>query len=697
MSPPRQLLLAVLFSLGVSAPAAAQGPTVTGLQAEWRAGQTFITWRELSAPGKRYRVYRAEEPLLSSADLARADLLGEVDDESSRNQGRSLASVSEHNWVIAPGGAQLASDQGLFVYTVEGHLPAHPRLRDRALDPRAWYAVTSVQAGIENRTIAPGANASATGVREWPAPPEPVLQSSGPDGQLYAHWVGNRDTPYQRALAPWPSRGFNFLLQRGSAPGKHGLLLGLHAAGQTYSDGWPHRFEVPSDVDLLKPSDLVPYTSWSFWFGAQEDLPGVPGAHTRVWNFTQQRLAWTLDAAAALLGDRHDPERVYVVGGSMGAIGGMGLLSEYPERFAAALLRNGLYDLTATDYRNPGAFERLFGSLSLDLSTRDGLPILARTDASFMAAREPARDWPVIRTINGRNDETVGWMSAVRMMRGLAAAARPAVHYFDQRTHNPNGDWQPLERALIGRTCQVRRDRPSLRFDAFSLDDEPGDGTRTDGDLVGAVNAYLDYDPASASSSETRLDFEVFLRDVGVLDDSPGGAASVVLTPCRTGAFRPLPGEAVHFTQLAEGRLVDEHLLFADAYGRVRTPAVRLDHSNRACRFERGTPATRAELFLGAAPFAGEGAQVVLRGTPGAPWALFLRLAFPRAPAGFSLVLQGVLDERGLADLTPAVPRMTPAGSTLAARALIGGRFSPLVTVTTQSDLRTPKAPLGPR
>ena len=52
-----------------------------------------------------------------------------------------------------------------------------------------------------------------------------------PDGQLYAHWVGNRDTPYQRALAPWPSRGFNFLLQRGSAPGKHGLLLGLHAAG----------------------------------------------------------------------------------------------------------------------------------------------------------------------------------------------------------------------------------------------------------------------------------------------------------------------------------------------------------------------------------------------------------------------------------------------------------------------------------
>ncbi len=696
MSSPRTLLLVALCALGSAAPLAAQGPVASEIRAEWRAGQTFVTWRELSAPGKRYRVYRATQALRTAADLERADLLGEVDDQSSRNQGRSLASASEHTWIVAPGGAPLASDQGLFVYTVEGPLPS-PRLRARALEPRAWYAVTSVQAGVENRGLVPGANATVVGLSEWPAPPEPVLQSNGADGALYAHWVGNRDTPYQPALAPWPSRGFNFLLQRGTAPGKHGLLLSLHAAGQTYSDGWPHRFEAPSDVDLLKPSDLVPYTSWSFWFGAQEALPGVPSANTRVWNFTQQRLAWTLDAAAALLGERHDPERVYVVGGSMGAIGGMSLLSEYPERFAAALLRNGLYDLTATDYRNPGAFERLFGALSLGLRTRDGLSILERTNASFMAAREPARDWPVIRTLNGRHDETVGWMSAVGMMRGLAAAGRPAVHYFDQRTHNPNGDWQPLERALIGRTCQVRRDRPSLRFDEFSLDDDPGHGGRTDGDEVGAINAYLDYEPASASATETRLDFEVYLRDVGVLDDAPAGDATAVLTPCRTGPFRPRPGEAVHFTQRTGGKLVDEHLLFADALGRVRTPAVRLDKSKRACRFERGTPATSAELFLGAAPYAGEAAQLVLRGAPGADWTLFLRLLFPGASSGYSLVLRGVLDERGLADLAPIVPRRTPAGSVLTARALIAGRFTPIARATIQNDLRRPTAPLDHR
>jgi pimeloyl-ACP methyl ester carboxylesterase len=669
-------ILASLASLALRA--AGQGPveTPTDIKVRHRSGQTFLIWRELPEPDVRYRVYHSSSAILSEADLAKADLLGEVDDRSSRNQGRSLASGTEQTWVVIPGGVQLLAEQGLFVYTAETRVNT------------AFYAVTSVQAGVENKTIVPDVNATQLSVKEIPAAPQPVLQADdGPDGQLWAHWVGNRDTPFQPALSPWASRGFNFLFQPGTAVGPHGLVLCLHAAGQTQSQAWPQRFELPQDVDRLALSDLAPYTSWTFWFGSQELMPGQPDSTTHVWNYTQQRIAWTLDWITAQLGAAHDPERVYVVGGSMGAIGGMYLLSEYPERFAAALLRNGLYDLRATDYRNRALFERMFGSFTLDLLTRTGLPILERTNASFMAARDPSQDWPVVRTINGRSDETVGWMSAVGLYAGLAAAGRPAVHYFDERTHEPDGYWRGVERRLLTRTLQTRRDRPSLRFGNCTLDDDPGDGARTSGDLIGTINGYVDYDPHTAHADETALDFDVYVRNEGALDDAPRPRALATLEPWRTGAFRPVSGEAVHYTLRHGNALVDEHLLFADEFGHVRTPPTPLDTSRRAARFERGTPETSAPFFLGSAPYAGGEVQMVLRGTPGAPWSAFLWLgdgAGPIAPQRGTFFRSGAFGPNGVAELVLPLPNFIPAHALLSARARIAGLLTPTTTLRVQ-------------
>ncbi len=650
---------------------------VREIEVRHRAGQTFLTWRELAGPDVRYRVYRSERPLRTAQDLDGADLLGEVDDRSSRNQGRSLASGVERTWILSSGGAALAANQGLFVHTVQRHTK------------HAHYAVTSVIAGNENRTLVPDGNTNRLSMVETVTAPEPVLQTSGPEGELWGHWVGDRDTPFLPALSPWPSRGFNFLFQRGTAAGPHALVVRLHAAGQAYTQAWPQRFEIPADVDSLALSDLVPYTSWSVWFGSHELMPGTPTADTRVWNYTQQRMLWELDWMTARLGAEHDPERVYVVGGSMGAIGGMYLLGEQPERFAAALLRNGLYDLEATDYRNPGLFQSLFGSFGLELRTRDGLSILERTNAVFMAGQEPAREWPVLRTLSGRMDETVGWMSAVGLFEGLARVGRPAVHYFDERTHNPNGYWKGLERALLKRTFQTRRDRPSLRFSDCTLDDDPGHGGRTEGDLVGTINGYLDYDPLTASADANALDFDVYLRALGALDDAPRERAWAGLGPWRTGPFAPEAGEPVLYTLRAGGVLVDEHLLFADAYGRVRTPPVPLDTSRRACRFERGAPAAPRTLFVGAAPIAGDDLQVVLRGAHGRPWLLVVSAGNALEPSPLPafqnlIVRSGVFGASGLADLWLPLPRFLPAGVRLWTRALVGTNLTPFQVVTVQ-------------
>jgi hypothetical protein len=414
-----------------------------------------------------------------------------------------------------------------------------------------------------------------------------VLQVSDGTREVWAHWVGNRDTPYLPALSLAPSHGFDFALEPGTEPGPRGLLLRLHAAGGNYAAGWPPRVLVPQDVDVLALSDLHPTTGYTFFFGAHERFPKEPEPGTRVWSFTQERALWTLGWTSARLGPGLDPERVSLAGTSLGAIGGMYLLQERPELFSAALLRNGNYDLLAGDMDDVSTFEKLYGSFALDLPMRSGLPVLTRTSARTMANLAPAVDWPVIRTINGRADTRVGWASAVSLFAGLAETSRPGVHYFDDRVHQPKGYWSPLEKALVERTCGVHRDRPSLRFSACTLDDDPGDGSRTSGDTIGTLAARVDYDPATAASDVAWVRFDVFLRAEGGLDDALATEGHAVLTPRRTGPFVLAPGEPVRFT-LSEGEtLLEEHWLNADELGLVHTPPVPLSTTRREARFER--------------------------------------------------------------------------------------------------------------
>src|SRR5436309_1324777 len=154
MTSPRTLGLLLLTAWTLGATALAQTPSE--LRADFRAGQTFVTWRELPQPGIHYRVYRAELPILDAATLHAADFLGEVDDRSSRNKGRSLASGNESTWVIQDGAAPLDFDQGLFVHNVE-HGTRY-----------AYYAVTSVNLGVEDETLLSGVNTLARPTKEPP-------------------------------------------------------------------------------------------------------------------------------------------------------------------------------------------------------------------------------------------------------------------------------------------------------------------------------------------------------------------------------------------------------------------------------------------------------------------------------------------------------------------------------------------------
>ena len=673
MSPrfPVYAFLSMVLSVSVTA------QEVRDLNPLHRDGQTFLTWRQSSVSDTRYRVYRSRTRFRDESDLDRADFLGEVDDQSSRNRPRSLATRSDHGWVIDSSGSELGSSEGLFVHTVAES------------SVQSYYAVTSVRGGIEDRRLRSGRNTNRTSIRESAAPPQPVLQRADTTGELWAHWVGDRDTPYQPALSPWPSQGFGFRFDAGRLSGPRGLVIGLHAAGQQLGQGWPHRFELPGDVDLLSLSDDHPYTSHSFWFGTHEMFPDRATPDARVWNYTSRRILWTLDWVARRLGPSHDPERVYAVGGSLGAIGAMLLAGEAPERFAAILCRNGLYDPLASDYRNPALVQRLFGGFALGLRMRSGLPVVDRMHASFMANRNLGEDWPVIRTISGRNDETVGWMSAVDLFEGLAAAHRPAIHYFDERTHTPRGYWVSLERTLLRRMTTTRRDRPSLRFERLTLDDDPGNGLKTDGDPIGTINGYVEYDTATARAKPGGLFFDVYLRAEGFLDDAPEATGWARMTPRRMGDFAVASGDRLLFTLREGGVTVDQHVLKADEHGLVHTPFAPLSRTPREAQFERWSPGME-RLFLGAAPIPGDRMQALLNGAPGAPWALTLSLgdaqgAFSRQPGVDHITIRGTFGADGYSDLRLRVPSFLEAGTWIWGRVFTGGQLSPAVGVELRS------------
>ncbi len=687
------------FIVAIGLELTAQAQDVRNLSVFHQEGQTFVTWTELFDQSMRYRVYRDTKAMRSFADLQGAEFLGEVGSDSSYNLGRSLATNRDYTWIIREGDKALSAFAGLFVNTVMSD----------AVD--AYYAVTSVSAGgTENTLVKRGRNSLHRGLSETMAPTQPVLQNIDGTGELWAHWVTNRGTPYEEALSLKPSHGFNFRFDAGGLPGPRGLAIRLHSAGETFPQGWPHRNEVQGDIDILAISDLLPESLWTLWFGYHEKLPGPAANDTMIHLFTQKRVVWTLDWMQSKLGAAHDKERVYAVGGSMGAMGSIFLAGEIPERLAAVLCRNANFDLAAPDIANPWFVQDLLGTFSQNLKLPSGLAVYDRANASFMATANIGQDWPIVRTLNGRNDETVGWMATRNFYDAMKLAYRPAVHYFDDHIHGPHGYWYPLHDTLLRRTFAERLSRPTLRFSDFSLDQKYGDGQRLNGDLIGSVNGYVDYDPLTVQREPLGIVFDVALRGGIVLDAATAEVGTVRMTPRRTGQPALEQGMLVHYT-LREGEVLkDEHILIADEFGLVHTPPAPVTHTSRSARFDMWFPPSLPYLFLGRAPIAPGELQTMLFGLPGVPFEIAYSIdEIAGRPKGGKrerggtlgdsdsddallqgdaiLRLEGTIPQAGYVDLTVPV-RDLPGidGFHIYAQARIDGQVTPVRDVTIRAS-----------
>ncbi|HEX2998946.1 MAG TPA: hypothetical protein VHR86_01740, partial [Armatimonadota bacterium] len=192
--------------------AAAEAP-VSGLQAAYRNGQVFLTWKETETPtGSFFNIYLAKEPI-TTANLAQARRVGHhVERHSARDWWQDPASFDPNaapgtpaGFQIENGAAPLDPQGGLFVHTA---LPGDGE--------KCYFALTATTPqGEEEKTLAPGANTLVQPVACKVAPPQPI-------------WLGKGDT-----------------LAQAAGKGKS-LLVNLHARGGGITAG-PN----PQEVNAL--------------------------------------------------------------------------------------------------------------------------------------------------------------------------------------------------------------------------------------------------------------------------------------------------------------------------------------------------------------------------------------------------------------------------------------------------------------
>ena len=413
--------------------APAKVPTqVGGLRAFHRAGQTFITWREISDPvaaptvkwgrlkairdgldrqGRlRYAIYRHDLPIMAG-NLHQAELIATVKplsgwNTNGRNIDRPVDDFITHgkylptgHWnpfdqasqdgkygrdctierlAIRDGAKPLPSGMGLYVHTT-------------GAEGKAYYAVVTSLDGVQNTRDIGAGNSLSRPVTETAGTGQPVLQRrlgkmpffNYPQKRLhYVRWVA-------RPLANLPSQYYNWSV---GVPDELGesvpLELNLHRDGHSY---WRTHYRIERDSIVLSPHD---FPVKSFWAGYHESLGTLKSFRQGiVRHYTEKRLLAMIDWAAGKW--PVDRARVLVTGcrGGASGSGALHLAMRHPEKFNLVIAGHPWMDYlgpaTATGRRAAAtaqAMQAVWGQPDWDIKCETGESIWDAHDMNRRAA-----------------------------------------------------------------------------------------------------------------------------------------------------------------------------------------------------------------------------------------------------------------------------------------------------------------------
>ncbi len=456
---------------------------VSNLRAEFRHGQVFLTWDEVSANDQDIRVYISREPI-TKRSLSGARLLTDRLEPHSANDWYDdpdecpRARGPVHGWIIEAATGPLGRHGGLFVHTV-----AHE-------DPGLAYF--AVLAKHENQnSLKAGVNTLQTAVAIKPEPIQAIRQVTGEDRHT------SLGKPLVLSLHSHQSRPKDTLTH---------LFFGDHTMG--WREGLPFKFKVTvrPDVVLLEPYDRV----WinrkmsfaearanggydtlsknieSWWYGTNDQIHDpkrvADGTPT---NYTERWLMWVINWVQENY--KTDPDRVYAFGASMGT-GILRIVLRNPEKFASVDLLVPILDPFGEGNVGERMAPRVGGPERI---CSDGIKLNERLNTVHSIETSRAEPPPMVIRV-GRTDKSVTWPRKPVFMRtvqenklGLFAAWDNGGHG-DAVRNSFEGfpDWFNFK----WHADRFSRKMSYPVLSNCSLDGDPGNGDPEDGDVAGFIN-----------------------------------------------------------------------------------------------------------------------------------------------------------------------------------------------------------------
>ena len=538
----------------LAAAGAAEVPSqVKGINAFHRAGQTFITFKEVdplvtaekvtwgeikekfteAEDAVRYRVYAHDKPI-TAGSIAAAELLGEVGPLSGCNlNGRNTEYLIAQAMIKPDKIGELTIGYNGFIYRWHmnhrrmdrypidrfvidakagplkpgtGLFVAHPKKAGKR-----YYAVVSCRAGKANtKDFSPG-NALTRPLAETAGSGEPVCQGDGLWGP-YFDYPGRRKVYVQWAAPPLSPRPMYFNWSVLVPPGvKKAAPVELYFHGGSYTYAKPNAKFMAGSIQIA-PHDYP----FSGWYGYHEAFGGPkPLSAGKVRNHTQRRVIAFLDWAQKKFAI--DPDRIIPVGGDGAAM----IALSYPERFAYVLITG--FEARLLNRRAAGQYKAAWGPKDPKITDEQGRGEWAWGELDKVVLATRGKDLPLFVCKGGSWGRVKGWGKG----RGLFYSA---MHQAGQPLYAHwawGGNLAPPNRyTQLWRGLDIRRTTPVPAFANSSLDKE--------GEGHGHTNTAYAW------------------KDIKDLPDSfqitiTGRASTVDLTSRRLSKFKLKAGETVNW------------------------------------------------------------------------------------------------------------------------------------------------------
>jgi hypothetical protein len=332
----------------------------------------------------------------------------------------------------------------------------------------------------------------------------------------------------------------------------------------------------------------------TFWFGYVETYninsgTNVPPISGYVCDYTMRRVVWTLKWAKRNF--PVDPNRVYVTASSMGGICGVSLAMSQPDLIAAVMVSVPRFDFSQiADPNLPVcAFnegesqrvtcDRLWGPVPEDLPLDTGVPVYTRLNAGAMARQLESRFVPPIIAFNGRNDVIVGWAEKIPFYTAMRESRAGGMFFWDTRDHagTATSAWVPMQDySYVYRFC-INRSFPALTN--CSADNNPGNGLASDGDSIGTINGFVEWDTSLVDRSDSwqvKLNTRSLTTRWGIV--TAPESLTVDVTPRRLQTFSPVAGIDYQWTvtRRSDAAIVQMGVVRLDAMGVMTVPGVKV-------------------------------------------------------------------------------------------------------------------------